>query len=460
MRLPLSENFINLCKNSPAPVYAVGGAVRDFLISGEVSADIDVCGDLLPEAFISLAEKFGFHAVAIYKRTGTAVVTDGKRKYEYSVTREEVYPAGGAHTPQSVTFSVGAERDALRRDFKCNAVYYDIAGDKYIDPLGGIKDVKARVISAAALPEEVFSHDGLRLMRLARFTGELGFTVERETLSAAKKFAGNVKDVSAERVKAELDKILHADAAHSFSPEEGHYRALKVLDETRVLDEILPELTLGRGMAQRSDFHKYDVLEHSLRCACYADEKVRLAALLHDVGKPERFIATGKYYGHADTGELIAKDVLMRLKYDKKTVKETCFLVKNHMLDIDGSMKESDIKLFIAKNFDEIEKLLLIFQTDHRASMEENDVAPSVIRWRKIIDDMRKNGTPKSVKDLKITAEQLKNIGFSDRMLGREREKLFDRCVLNSRLNDEKTLLRIATKDFAAFIRVDESVKK
>lgn len=460
MRGFLSENLIALCRNSPSPVYAVGGAVRDFLISGEVSCDFDLCGDLLPEAFVSLAEKHGFHAVATYKHTGTTVVSDGSRKYEYSVTREESYPAGGAHTPEKVKFSVGIERDALRRDFKCNAVYYDVAADKYIDPLKGIDDIKNRVLSAANLPEAVFSHDGLRLMRLARFVGELGFTPDKETLAAAKMFAANVKDVSAERVKAELDRILYADKAHTFSPKDGHYRALKILDETRVLDEIMPELTLGRGMAQRSDFHKYDVLEHSLRCVCYADEKVRIAALLHDVGKPERLIATGKYYGHADTGEIIAEKILSRLRFDKKTVNETRFLVKNHMLDIDGTMKSRDIKLFIADNFSKIEKLLLIFQTDHRASLEENDVAPTVIRWKKIIAELKSSGAPTSEKDLKITAEQLKKTGFTGKSLGEERKKLFLRCVLNPRLNDEKTLLSAAKRDFIAANGVDEHIKK
>ena len=149
---------------------------------------------------------------------------------------------------------------------------------------GGMEDIEAKRLKTVDKAKKVFGEDGLRLMRLCRFAGQLGFVPDEECLAGAKANAALIADISPERIFAELAAILHADGQYGVP--YGHYAGLKLLEETGVLAQILPELALGKDMGQRKDFHKYDVLEHSLRAAKYADQKVRLSALLHDVGKP------------------------------------------------------------------------------------------------------------------------------------------------------------------------------
>ena len=318
MKIPFSDKLTRLCEIFPVPLYIVGGYVRNYLIDGYISQDVDLAAPLKSDDAESYISRAGFKIIAEYKRTGTIVFTDGENKYEYTSFRKDEY-VGGGHSPEKTTFTTDILSDAIRRDFKCNAVYYDLKSGELVDPLGGVADVKNKILDTTVSPEVVFSHDGLRLMRLARFSGELNFKPTESVIAGARKFAANINDVAKERVFDELKKILVSDAKYPFSDTIGHYTALKILEKTRVLDEILPELTAGRGMPQRSDFHDYDVLEHSLRSVLYADKSVRLAALLHDVGKPAVFYGTGRFIGHDRLGEKIVNVIAARLKFDNRT---------------------------------------------------------------------------------------------------------------------------------------------
>ena len=443
--LPLK--LIELAKKLPAPLYVVGGFTRNFLIDGKPSQDIDLCSALRPEQMSDALKECDFKVVTEIKRTGTLMFYDGERKYEFTTFRKEDYN-GGEHTPYKTTFTQDIIEDAKRRDFKCNAVYYDIASEKFVDPLGGIKDIENKVLDTVCEPEKVFCHDGLRLMRLARFAGELNFTPTEQVLEGAKKYAHNIKDITVERIFAELMKILSSDTAYSFSSERGHYVGLKILDQTRVLELILPELTDGRGMVQRADFHLYDVLEHSLRTVRHADKSVRLGALLHDVGKPFCFRRDGYYYHHFAEGEKIAERILTRLKADKETIKQVKFLVKEHMVDLDCSMRENKVRKFIVKNHDRLKELMFVKQADFRASLETHDVAPTLIKWDRIYKKMLADGTPFTLKDLKVTSSELMKIGFTGEGIGKELKKLFDLCVLNPERNKKEDLIKLAEKDF------------
>ena len=321
MKIKFNDNLVKLANAMPCSIYAVGGYVRNYLINQKTSSDIDLSSSLLTEELLPYLDKFGFRIIATYDRTGTVVFSDGTQKYEYSAFRSESY-AKGEHTPEKTVFKVSLYEDALRRDFKCNAIYYDVKNQEFVDPLGGIEDVKNKMLDTVTSPEKVFCHDGLRLMRLARFSGDLGFMATEDVLKIAKKYANNIKDISSERICEELKKILVADTAHEFSPKDGHYKALKVLDDAKVIDQILPEIARGRGMAQRKDYHKYDVLEHTLKTVLYADKSIRLAALFHDIGKPLCMLKNGKYHGHDVVGADLAREALNRLKFDKASIDE------------------------------------------------------------------------------------------------------------------------------------------
>ncbi len=444
MQLNFDERLICLAKKLNSPLYAVGGVVRNFLIDGSMAKDIDLSASVAVEDFLLAVNQLGYEVLAEYKHTNTIMFKIGEQKYEYTSFRKEVYSEGGAHTPISTFATDDIGEDALRRDFKCNAVYYDILKGEIVDPLGGVNDIKNKVLDTVCQADKVFMSDGLRLMRLARFAGELSFRPSERVLSAMKKYADNILDISPERVYDELKKILVADSKYAFSDKRGHYIGLKILELTKVLDRILPELTLGRGMSQRADFHKYDVLEHSLRCALYAPKEVRLASLLHDVGKPYCYLKNGKYHYHEVEGERIATEILSRLKVDGATAKKVKYLIREHMVDLDCSMRESKVRLFLAKNYDELPRLLLVKQADFRASLESDETAPTIVKWQGIIKKMQEENAPLMLKELNISAEELLELGLSGKDLGDVQKQLFELAVVGNIPNDNAELKRLA----------------
>ncbi len=448
MKNILPKNFINLAKTMPKPLYVVGGAVRNFLIDGSLSNDIDLAGAIPTADFIKALNEFGIKESATYPRTGTVMFSDGEHHYEYTAFRRDKY-VGGEHLPEISEFTEDLGEDALRRDFKCNAIYYHVQEDEFIDPLGGVQDINNKTLSTVCEPDKVFGFDGLRLMRLARFAGELNFKPTYETLKSAKKYADNILEISPERILSELKMILVADKKYPFSDPIGHYNALKILDHTRVLDKILPELTEGRGMAQRADFHKYDVLEHSIRTVLYSRPSIRLGALFHDIGKPFCFLRDGYYYHHFSEGEKIAERVLKRLKADNATIEQVKFLVREHMVDLDCSMSENKVRRFLVKHQDRLDELRWVKQADFRASLEIESVAPTIVKWKKIYDKMIAEGTPFNLKELKITAQDLISLGYKDKWIGKELKALFDYAVLNPQKNNKETLLMLAKKHIA-----------
>jgi tRNA nucleotidyltransferase (CCA-adding enzyme) len=265
-----------------------------------------------------------------------------------------------------------------------------------------------------------------------------------QTLDGAKEYADNIKDISPERIYDELKKILVSDKKYPFSDKKGHYTALKILDETRVLDRIFPELTLGRGMAQRKDFHNYDVLEHSLRCVLYSPSKIRLAALVHDIGKPYCMQKSGVYYGHDKEGAIIAEKVLRRLKADNESIKNAVFLTKEHMLDLDGKMRESKVKRYIARNGDKLEQLFMIKQADYSACKDDLALAPAVTKWKNIVKQMKVDGVPTSYKELKISPEELIKLGYKGKKIGEGMQMILYHAIDNPKENESEKLILFA----------------
>lgn len=450
MKLRFNENLLRLAeviqKKYGVILYIVGGYVRNFLLTGEPSGDVDLSGPLLGEDFIAAAKECGFTDFAEYKNTGTVKCSCSGTSYEFTSFRQDTYKRGGNHIPEKAVFTTDIIKDARRRDFKCNAIYYDLYNGRVVDPLNGKKEVKNKRLVCADLSVKVFSHDGLRLMRLGRFCGELGFKPSLKTFLAARFFSSNVSDISPERIFDELKKILVADEKYEFSPENGAYIGLKILDKTRVLDKIIPELTIGRGMRQRKDFHDYDVLEHSLKCVLYAPKGIRLAALLHDVGKPYCKKHTGRYAKHDVEGALLAETILKRLKAPNKVIEQVSFLTKYHMYDIDCKTKESKVRRFIVENYDKIPELLELKQADYSACKDSSDIAPTVKRWRDILLKMESEKAPVNLKDLAVTPEDLIKEGFKGKEIGDTLKLLLREAVVKPKLNEKQMLLKIAKK--------------
>jgi tRNA nucleotidyltransferase (CCA-adding enzyme) len=441
----LPEKLKTLATRCPFPLYVVGGTCRDH-IAGLKSQknDYDICAPASAENFENIAKDAGFAIASTYKNTGTVKLVADGIGYEFTCFRSDKY-VRGKHNPEQIYFTDDIEKDARRRDFKCNAVYYDIKAKKFVDPLGGINEIKQKLISTVVDPDKVFGEDGLRLMRLCRQAAQLGFEPTAECLDGAKRNSQLINDISAERIWAELYMILLADKKYGVT--YGQYHGLKLLQATGVLQVILPELALGDGMEQRKDFHDHDVLEHSLRCVKYADESIRLAALLHDVGKPKCFLETGKFTQHDIVGEQLAGEICDRLKVSTKQKQLAMRLTKLHMYDLNCQAKENKIRKFIVDNFAILPQLLLIKQADFSACKDNMNEAPCVTKWKNIIKKMQSEGAPFTTKQLKIRGDELIALGLPPQKTAETLHYMLEECAMNARLNQRDRLIHLAFND-------------
>ncbi len=444
MKNVLTEKLKNLAALCPKPLYVVGGRVRDYLLGREcISPDTDICAPIPAEEFVKIAQSAGFAADAVYKNTGTVKISRGAESYEFSCFRSDKY-VRGEHSPCRIYFTDDIALDARRRDFKCNAVYYDISGGKFCDPLGGIEDVKNGVLDTVAPPRKVFGEDGLRLMRLARIAAQTGFVPTRGVVEGARANANLICDISAERVFAELMLLLSADKKYGVKYAQGE--GIRLLDEIGVLPLILPELCAGKGVKQRTDFHSYDVYGHSVRAAIYADERVRLAALLHDIGKPVCYERTGKFVGHEEVGAELAEGILNRFKAPKKLTERTVELIRLHMYDLRCDARESKARKFIVKNHALFDDLLLLKQADFSACKDCICVAPFVAKYTAIREKMKEEGAPFTLKELNVRGDELIAAGFEPQSVGSALNALLNDCACNIVKNEKGALLSYAIK--------------
>lgn len=444
MKSTLSENLIALAEACPYPLFLVGGRVRDFLANLCADApDTDVCAPADADDFILRAKSAGYKIDAVYRTTGTVKLSCRDGNLEFTSFRSDEY-VRGIHRPVNTFFTDDISLDALRRDFKCNAVYYDIKRGEFVDPLGGIEDIKSKEISTVAAAEKVFGEDGLRLMRLARISAETGFTPTKDCLNGARLNARLISDVAPERIWAELDRILHADLR--YGREYASINGLFLLKNTGVLKEILPELSLGDGMPQRKDIHRYDVLEHTFRTVMYSDKNIRLAALLHDVGKPYCKIKYGNFHNHEKEGAVIAAEVCARLKVPKKLAERAVKLTELHMYDLRCDARENKVRKFIIKNLKYFDDLMLLKQADYSACMDDTSVAPSVKKMTEIYKKMKAEGVPLDLKGLNVRGDELINAGCPKEFTAKALENLLLSVAVGQVLNEREKLVSYAQK--------------
>ncbi len=413
----LPENLIRLAQNLPLPLYLVGGAVRDF-VAGFFPKhfDFDLAAPIPVETVTEAAVEAGLQVCGVYKNTGTVKLQDADgNEYEYTRFRQDKY-IRGVHTPSEIVFTDDVEIDARRRDFTVNAVYYDMKNFLFVDPLGGIEDVRAKRLRTVDKPEKVFGEDGLRLMRLARQAAQLGFIPTADCLWGAKQNAHLIQDISKERIYHELLYILQADK--KYGNKAGHYEGLKLLDEIGVFALLFPELAMGKGQMQRQDFHDYDVLEHTFRAVLYAPEEVRLAALLHDVGKPFTLQRDGNTFLHAQEGGPIADAILKRLGAPNKVRIRTVQLVALHMYDFNRQTGEDKLRRFFVENYPILEQLMMVKQADFSACKDDLSIAPTVEKWQSLLAQMKREKTPLSLKQLAVNGTDFLSAGCPPTQVG------------------------------------------
>lgn len=354
MTLPTEVQTILLTlKKAGYEAYAVGGCVRDLLLK-QTPKDWDVATSAKPGEIQKLFPK-SFYT----NQFGTVTVLTGRAIKEVEVTtyRIDTEYTDRRH-PDHVTFTSKLQEDLARRDFTINAIALNEA--KIIDPFAGQADLEKRLIRAVSKPEERFAEDALRLLRAVRLAAQLNFTIEPATLEAIKKNQPRIRAVSPERVRDEIKKIVLSD-----SPEKG----FKLLANTGLLQEVLPEVAEGIGIEQNKH-HIYTVFEHNVKSLQFAADydypfHIRFAALLHDVGKPRtRRFAQDDYtfYAHDIVGARMAEKLMKQLRFSGEEIKQVAHLVRHHMFYYDiGKVTEAGLRRLLCRvgkeNFDDLIKL-------------------------------------------------------------------------------------------------------
>lgn len=319
--------------------YFVGGCVRDLLLHLEPE-DYDVATGATPDQILAIfpkADLVGAHfGVVLVKEEGQAV--------EVATFRSEGAYSDGRR-PGEVTLVREPREDARRRDFTINAMFLDPVSNQVLDFFGGLDDLDRGLLRAVGDPAARFAEDHLRMLRAVRFAARFGFTIEPGTFDAIRAAAPAIRRISAERIRAELNRIL---------TEGGASRGLRLLDETGLLAEVLPEVKALQGVEQPPEFHpEGDVWTHTLLMLDQLKAPpVTLAwgVLLHDIGKPATFerLDRIRFNGHVDAGAKIARRILARLKFPLDEQERILALVENHMRFSDvRRMKESTLKRFL-----------------------------------------------------------------------------------------------------------------
>ncbi len=426
---------------SAYPIYVVGGFVRNHF-AGLGETDVDIAGPAIAEA-LGISKRYQTRVVN-YK-LGTAIIRYNENAFEYTPFRSEKYADDGSFTQLEVKFTTDIKADALRRDFTCNAVYYDVGKDEFVDPLRGIADIEHKIIRAFQ-PERTFATDAIRILRLVRLAAETGFKIDGATALAAKKYAEKLRDVSAEKRRDELNKILVADTKYGVV--NAHYRGLKLLAQLGLFKYLIPQLEDAAGLAQNPLYHKYDVLEHTFRTVQACPPEVRLAALMHDVGKAYCVAKFGNMHGHETVSANIVRYTMGEygLRYPAEVIEEVAWLCANHMYDRDGKTKAGKLRVFVAKNFDLIDKLAALIVADRKATgMEHPEPERLSVVKQQLIDE----GAPIKVTDLAIDGGTMILEGIQPTAIGGLLEELWVSCVVTPKLNNVDWLLSRIRKSIA-----------
>ncbi len=309
--------------------YLVGGCVRDMII-GRTPKDWDVTTNATPEDIQKIFPD------SFYENDfGTVGVKTGSEDPRLHIVEVTPYRTESEYTdkrrPDKVEWGKSLEEDLARRDFTINAIAYDDSKGHIVDPYNGQKDIKSRVLRTVRDPEERFEEDALRLMRAIRLVAELNFALDSETAAAIQKKASNLGHVSRERVRDELTRILESSQP---------MMALVLAQQLGLLDYIVPDLLRGIGIDQ-NQAHSYTVFEHNLRSMQHAADKgwpfdIRLAALFHDIAKPEtrRWSKEKRdwtFHGHEVVGSRVAEKALTELRFSRETIDKVVKLVRWHM---------------------------------------------------------------------------------------------------------------------------------
>lgn len=425
--------------------YAVGGCVRDMLM-GRTPHDYDICTSALPDEIKSVFSDMTTIDTGI--KHGTVTVLSDSNPIEITTFRTESSYSDGRH-PDSVSFASSLSEDLARRDFTVNAMAYSERCGT-VDIFGGADDIKKRIIRCVGDPEERFSEDHLRILRAIRFSATLGFKLENDTSDAVIRLKDTLSTVSPERISAELNKAI-------MGKDFG-----RVLTEySRVFAVFIPELTPCIDYQQNNPHHIYDLLTHTAKAvdACPDDRIVRLAALLHDIGKPMTASVgddgVSHYFGHARASTEAANAILHRLCYNTADIRDITELIRYH----DGYIEptEKAVKKRLAQLGEkQFFRLITLKRADNAAQTADQSYRKEYAkRIVSIANDILNRKDCLSLKALAINGNDLLALGMTGREIGKALKLMLDAVIDGQVENQREALLSLLDRKYRSVISAE-----
>ena len=433
----LSEHVCRTLRAAGHQGYLVGGCVRDLLLQRE-PADYDVSTDATPDRVQQLFPG----SLAVGAQFGVIIVVQNSAQVEVATFRSDVGYSDGRH-PDKVIFASTPQEDIRRRDFTINALLMDPETNAVLDYVGGQEDLQAGIIRAIGDPRQRFGEDKLRMIRAVRFAARFRYAIESATFGAMQKLAAEVSQVSAERIRDELTKLLTEGAAR---------RGFELLDESRLLAELLPEITKMKGVEQPPQFHpEGDVWTHTLlmleqlKPGCLPT--LAWGVLLHDVGKPPTFTPPSgpgdriRFNEHVEVGTRMAEEICRRLRFSNDDTEQIAALVANHLRFKDvPQMKPSTLKRLV--RLDRFDEHLELHRLDCLSSHRNLENYEFVVRFLG-------ETPPEQVRPPRLlNGEDLKAMGFSPSPRFKEIFEALEEAQLNGQIRTREDAVRFVKESY------------
>ncbi len=432
-KLPQDVLYIlNTLTENGYKAFAVGGCVRDMFL-GKTPQDWDITTSAQPEDIIRCFDK----TVPTGLQHGTVTVLCGKNAYEVTTFRVDgVYE--DHRKPETVTFTEDIREDLSRRDFTMNAMaYHPDAG--LCDPFGGREDIEKKLIRCVGDPLIRFDEDALRMLRAVRFSAQTGFTIDGDILTAMGELAPLICAISGERVRDELVKTLLSDRPAT----------VRILHETGILKHILPELDRCFSVTQNHPYHVYNVGDHSLAVLENAPKKLplRLAALLHDIGKPDKKTTDeagiDHFIGHGEVSERLSRDIFTRLRFDNKTKDATLLLIREH--DRRFALTKKSIRRAMSIVGKDVFPDLLALQRADSLGQNPDTQAERLAGLKtamELYEEICADSDALTISDLAIGGTDVIALGYRGKEIGEKLSQALNLVLDDPAMNDKEILLK------------------
>ena len=434
MKIELPKKVLFIINNLQLHGYeafAVGGCVRDSILARRPQ-DWDITTSAKPEEIKKLFRR----TIDTGIEHGTVTVLFGKDSFEVTTYRIDGAYEDSRH-PKEVQFTNRLEEDLRRRDFTINAMAYNDQV-RLVDVFGGMQDLNHHLIRCVGDPRERFSEDALRILRAVRFSAQLNFPIEEETAEAVRELAPTLENISAERIQAELVKLLVS----------AHPERIQDAYELGITRIILPEWDAMAGVEQNTPHHKYDVAQHTLHALKYVkrDKILRLTMLFHDMGKPmmKTTDENGRdhFRGHALVSEELARSILHRLKFDNETIRTVTKLVCYHDYRVEATpknvrraMNRIGVELF--------PYYLAVRLADVKAQSpyQKREKIENIVEMRQLYQEIIKKQECVTLRQLAVGGRELMDLGMKPgRELGSMLSELLEYVLDDPARNDKEIL--------------------